>query len=83
MTRVKVGKHLLLNLSRRSLCDNCTADVCVKGKSGRVFECDEYRPPFMVFKRCSYCGEFFEVHRNIRALDPDLCPQCNVLMANC
>ncbi len=83
MTRVRVGKHLMLNLRRRSLCDSCIADVCVRGKTERIFECDDYRAPFLVFKRCSYCGDLYEVHHNIRALDPDLCPQCNVLMANC
>jgi hypothetical protein len=81
MTRVKVGKHLLLNISRRSLCDNCIADICLKERDGRILECEEYRPPFLILRRCAYCGELFEIHQNIRALDLDLCPNCNALMA--
>jgi hypothetical protein len=77
VTRVKVGKHLLLNVSRRSLCDSCVADLCVNKPTSRVFECEEYRAVFLVFKRCSRCGELFEVHHNMHALDPDLCPNCN------
>jgi len=77
LTRVKVGKHLLLNVSRRSLCDSCVADICIRQQGARVFECDEYRAIFLVFKRCAGCGELFEVHHNMCALDPDLCPSCN------
>jgi hypothetical protein len=77
LTRVKVGKHLFLNVSRRSLCDSCVADVCVKEGNERVFECRDYRAIFLVFKRCSQCGELFEVHHNLSALDPELCPNCN------
>lgn len=79
MTRVKVGKHLMVNLSRRSLCDSCVADVCAKDTSLRVFECELYQSSFLIFKRCACCEELFEVHHNIRALDPELCPRCNVL----
>jgi hypothetical protein len=78
LTRVRVGEHLLINYSRRSLCDSCMADVCITNKTGRVFECENYKPPFLVLKRCACCGELFEVHSNIRALDPDLCPRCNL-----
>ncbi len=77
MTRVRVGKHLLLNVSRRSLCDSCASDVCARQRTDRVFECDDYRADFLVFKRCPHCGELFEVHHNISALDPELCPRCN------
>ena len=80
MTRVRVGKHLFLNVSRRSLCDSCVADVCARGRTDRVFVCDDYQAMFLVFKRCSHCGELFEVHHNIRALDPELCPSCNALV---
>jgi hypothetical protein len=81
MTRVKIGEHILLNLSRRSLCDNCIADICLKDRSRRILECEDYRPPFLVLRRCAYCGELFDVFRNIRALDQDLCPYCNAFMA--
>jgi hypothetical protein len=81
LTRVRVGKHLFLNVSRRSLCDSCVADVCVKEGNERVFECRDYRAVFLVFKRCSRCGELFEVHHNLNALDPELCPNCNALIS--
>ena len=77
MTRVRVGKHLFLNVSRRSLCDSCVADVCVREPGSRVLECHDYRTAFLVFKRCAQCGELFEVHHNLSALDPELCPRCN------
>ncbi len=77
MTRVRVGTHVLLNISRRSLCDNCIADICVVGKSGRVLECEYYRPPFLAFKRCERCREIFEVHTNLKGLNPEFCPVCN------
>ncbi|HUL38818.1 MAG TPA: hypothetical protein VLU38_00865 [Methanomassiliicoccales archaeon] len=79
MTRVRVGKHLFLNVSRRSLCDSCVADVCVRDRAGRILECQDYQAVFLVFKRCSRCGELFEVHHNLCALDPELCPSCNAL----
>ena len=77
MTRVRVGAHVLLNLSRRSLCDNCIADVCAVETIGRVLECEHYRAPFLAFRRCEACGEIYEVHTNIKGLDPELCPLCN------
>jgi len=78
LTRVRVGEHLLFSYSRRSLCDNCIADVCMVNRTGRVFACEHYKSRFIVFKRCDCCGELFEVHSNLRALDPDLCPRCNL-----
>ena len=77
MTRVRVGEHILLNLSRRSLCDNCLADICVVERSGRVMECEHYRSPFLAFKRCQICGELYEVHTNLKGLNSDFCPGCN------
>lgn len=78
MTRIRAGEHLLVNVSRRSLCDNCIADVCTRRGGGRLFECELYRPPFLIIKRCGCCGELFEVYQNIRALDADLCMRCNL-----
>jgi hypothetical protein len=80
LTRVRVGKHLFLNVSRRSLCDSCVADVCILERKNRVFECQDYRAIFLVFKRCSKCGELFEVHHNISALDQEICPKCNAFV---
>ncbi len=77
MTRVRVGAHILLNLSRRSLCDNCIADICMLRTSERVLECEHYRPQFLAFKRCEACGELFEVHTNLKGLKAELCPVCN------
>jgi hypothetical protein len=77
MTRVRVGEHILLNLSRRSLCDNCLADICVVERSERVMECEHYRSPFLAFKRGEICGELFEVHTNLKGLNSDFCPVCN------
>ena len=77
MTRVRVGAHILLNISRRSLCDNCVADICVVGRSGRVLECEHYRPTFLAFRRCEMCGELYEVHTNLKGLRPEFCPVCN------
>jgi hypothetical protein len=77
MTRVRVGAHILLNLSRRSLCDNCIADICMIKTSERVLECEHYRSRFLAFKCCESCGQLYEVHTNIKGLNPELCPICN------
>jgi hypothetical protein len=77
MTRVRVGNHILLNLSRRSLCDNCIADVCVVKRGGRVLECEHYRSPFLAFRPCDICGELYEVHANLKGLNSNFCPICN------
>ncbi|WP_147654421.1 hypothetical protein [Methanomassiliicoccus luminyensis] len=77
MAKVKVGEHRWMNISRRSLCDNCTAELCVYNKGGRVTECDKFTPILMAFKKCECCGEVFEVSSNFRALDYSLCQKCN------
>lgn len=77
MGRVKVGEHLWMNLSRRSLCDNCSADLCVYEHGEIVEECDHFTPALIAFKRCKRCGSIYEVTSNFRALDYDLCPECN------
>jgi len=66
-----------MNVSRRSLCDNCVVDVCLRRDGSRGGECPGFRPAFMAFKRCAGCGEVFEVASNFRALDPDMCPRCD------
>ncbi len=76
MTRVKVGKHVWVNVSRRSLCDNCLFDLCPLS-SERRRECEHYRPIYVAFKKCRLCGEIFEVFSNINSLDHKLCPECN------
>jgi hypothetical protein len=77
MGRVKIGEHLWINLSRRSLCDNCSVRLCTYNHGERILHCDKFTPALVAFKRCSECGEVFEVTANFCALDYDLCPKCN------
>ncbi|NLK25140.1 MAG: hypothetical protein GX307_00995 [Euryarchaeota archaeon] len=77
MGRVKVGEHLWINLSRRSICDNCTAELCVFNDRVRMGECERFTPLLMAFKKCSCCGQMFEVSSNFQALDYDRCSKCN------
>ncbi len=77
MGRVKVGEHLWMKVSRRSLCDNCSAELCVYNKGTRVDQCDRFTPAMVAFKKCADCGSVYEVTSNFRALDYDLCPRCN------
>ncbi|MDW5563711.1 MAG: hypothetical protein SA339_10835 [Methanomassiliicoccus sp.] len=78
MGRVKVGEHLWVNLSRRSLCDNCSADLCTYHCDDEIVEkCEHFSPILVAFKRCKRCGSVYEVSSNFKALDYELCPQCN------
>lgn len=77
MGRVKVGEHRWVNLSRRSLCDNCSAELCVYNHGSRVTNCDRFTPSLVAFKKCISCGSVFEVSSNFRALNYELCPRCN------
>lgn len=77
MTRVRVGEHLIINLSRRSLCDNCAADLCMIQKTERVVQCEDFRSPFIVLRKCRSCGQIFDVFSNINSLDFSLCPKCS------
>jgi len=77
MGRVQVRENVWLKLSRRSMCDNCSAELCVYNPGTRVMECDRFSPALTAFKQCSCCGEVFEVASNFRALDYERCPRCN------
>jgi len=80
MTKVKIGEHRYVNISRRSLCDNCVADVCFRRNEipdERVLRCDLFKSPFVAFKKCSDCGGVYELFANINGLDLDKCPKCN------
>lgn len=77
MGRVKVGEHLWVNLSRRSLCDNCSADLCVYARDDIVEKCEHFTPLLVAFKKCQRCGSIYEVSSNYRALNYELCPRCN------
>ena len=75
--RVRVGDHLWINLSRRSICDNCSAELCVYDRGERTERCEHFTPSIMAFKKCERCGSIYEVSSNFRALNYDLCPRCN------
>ncbi len=77
MGRVKVGEHVWMNISRRSICDNCSARLCTYRTKGRMMHCPKFSPALVAFKRCKVCGEVFEVSSNFRALNYDICQRCN------
>ena len=78
MSRVSIGHNKVLVLSRRTLCDNCSADVCLYKKEGeRVIECAHFVPILAAFKRCAACGEIYEVSANSMSLREDLCLRCS------
>ncbi|MDD1765787.1 MAG: hypothetical protein LUO84_04970 [Methanomassiliicoccales archaeon] len=79
MTRVKVGEHLIVNVNRRSLCDNCAVESCVAVQSGRVLECKRFKAPFIALVKCKSCGHMFDIFSNLNALDYELCPVCGEL----
>lgn|GEM_PF-611910 len=80
MTRVQIGEHVWVNISRRNLCDNCVADVCLKRTGDNIERCDLFKSPYVAFKKCNQCGEIFEVFSNFKSLDYDMCPVCNERM---
>ncbi|TQS81393.1 hypothetical protein [Candidatus Methanomassiliicoccus intestinalis] len=78
MSRVSIGSNRVLVLSRRTLCDNCSADICLYKKEGeRVTECEHFIPILAAYKRCSSCGEIFEVSANCMSLREDMCLRCS------
>jgi len=68
---------MLVNVRRRSLCDNCLEVDCVDMRRNRVTECDSLVAPFLVFKKCPRCGQVYELFSNITSVDYDVCPECN------
>jgi hypothetical protein len=77
MGRIQVGEHIWLKVSRRSLCDDCSAELCAYNHGERVESCDHFTPSLMAFKRCEGCEAVYEVHENFHSLNYDLCPRCN------
>ena len=77
MTRVQISEHVWVNISRRSLCDNCVADVCLKKTEENVEHCDLFKSTYIAFKKCRQCGEIYELFSNFKSLDYDMCPVCN------
>ncbi len=80
LTRVRISEHVWVNISRRSLCDNCVADVCLKRTENSTEQCALFRSAFIAFKRCNQCGEIYELFSNFKALDYDMCQICNERM---
>lgn len=80
LTRVQISEHVWVNISRRNLCDNCVADVCLKRTEDNIEQCDLFRSAYIAFKRCSQCGEVYELFSNFKSLDYDMCPVCNEKM---
>ena len=77
VTRVQISEHVWVNISRRNLCDNCVADVCMKRTSDNIEHCDLFKSVYVAFKRCNQCGEIYELFSSFKSLDYDLCPICN------
>lgn len=77
MGRVELRENVYIKLSRRSMCDNCAAELCVYNTGGRVTKCDRFIPALAAFKRCACCGDVFEVSSNFQSLDYDRCAKCN------
>jgi hypothetical protein len=80
MTRVRVTEHIIVNINRRSLCDNCVVRGCLSFHGSRVFECPDFRPYFEVFIRCRKCGEYYSPYTVLSFPDLELCPKCNNLL---
>lgn len=74
---IKVSEHRSVNIRRRSLCDNCTKRSCKISEGGRVTECREFKPLFVVFMKCKGCGAIYDPYLSLRSLDYELCPECN------
>jgi hypothetical protein len=77
LTRVQISEHVWVNISRRSLCDNCVADVCLKRTEESIEQCDLFKSSYIAFKRCSQCGEIYELFSNFKSLNYEMCPICN------
>ena len=77
MGRVQVRDNVFITISRRSLCDNCSVELCVYNTGQIVTECEWFTPLIVAFKQCECCGEYFEVMSNWRSLDYSRCARCN------
>lgn len=77
MVRIQVTEHRLVNIRRRSLCDNCSVNKCTSFIDSRVTECLGFKPMFSVFLKCRECGRIYDPYRSLCSLDYELCPECN------
>ena len=80
MPKVQVGDRVWINVSRKSLCDDCAAVLCERKGTERIRECEFFRPIYTAFMKCKECGVVYEVHANISSLHYDMCPKCNQSM---
>jgi hypothetical protein len=80
LTRVQISEHVWVNISRRNLCDNCVADVCFRRTKDNIEQCELFKSAYIAFKKCTQCGEIYELFSNFKALDYDMCPTCNEKM---
>ncbi len=80
MTRVQISEHVWVNISRRNLCDNCVADVCLKRTGENIEQCALFKSAYIAFKKCNHCGEIYELFSSFKSLDYDMCPVCNEKM---
>lgn len=77
MVHLQVSEHRLVNIRRRSLCDNCSERGCTSFDGSRVTECQGFKPLLFVFMKCRQCGVIYDPYQNICVLDYELCPECN------
>lgn len=64
-------------MSRRTLCDNCVADVCLVQNADRVVECKSFESPFVALRECDNCGRVYDVFSSFGSAECDVCPDCN------
>ena len=65
-----------VHISRRSLCDECSARNCCITTSYRL-ECVAFKPERFIFNKCVACGISYEIHTAWKNDFLDECPECN------
>ena len=80
MTRLRVTEHIVVNIHRRSLCDNCVVRDCISLYGTCVFDCPDFKPYFEVFIQCRNCGKYYSPYTVLPFPDLELCPKCNGLL---
>ncbi len=64
------------NISWRSLCDNCVADVCLKRTEESIEQCDLFKSSTLR-SRDAASAETNELFSNFKSLNYEMCPICN------
>ena len=49
----------------------------MKRTENSIEQCDLFRSAYVAFKKCTHCGEIYELFSNFKSLDYDMCPVCN------